>query len=308
MNTMQRSWQLLTVLLLTLAPLWNVREGQGAEPLVRAGDRVALLGGTLIESLQARGDVETNFQLLGSDLQVRFRNVGWSGDDCYGSARRVFGGPAEGYARLLQDLRAAKPTLVVVGYGFAEASNGVSAARRFETGLRQLATDLQKMDCRLVFMLPFRMPGVKTVDYEESVAIVRKGVSSVATATSSATIDPQASLAPLGRDGFDEAGLRMSSAGSRRLGDFIAASLLGADPKQFSTEQFSEPQYAELAALVAEKDAMFFHSYRPMNETYLFLFRKHEQGNNAVETEQFAARVEAADELIWQRATELRPR
>jgi hypothetical protein len=307
MNTMVRFRQLSTVCLLALVSLWNNQEGQGAEPLVRAGDRVALLGGTLIESLQARGDLETNFQLVGSDLRVRFRNVGWSGDDCYGSARRVFGGPAEGYARLLQDLQAAKPTLVLVGYGFAEASNGVSAARRFETGLQKLATDLQKMNCRIVFMLPFRIPGVKTVDYEESVAIVRKGVSSVAVATSSTTIDPQSSLAPLGQDGFDDAGLRLSTVGSRRLGDFIAASLLGTNPMQFNGLQVNETQYGELAALVAEKDAMFFHSYRPMNETYLFLFRKHEQGNNAVETEQFAERVEAADESIWQRAAQLGP-
>jgi hypothetical protein len=39
--------------------------------------------------------------------------------------------------------------------------------------------------------------------------------------------------------------------------------------------------------LIAEKNALFFNRHRPQNETYLFLFRKHEQGNNAVEIPQF---------------------
>jgi lysophospholipase L1-like esterase len=44
---------------------------------------------------------------------------------------------------------------------------------------------------------------------------------------------------------------------------------------------------AVLRKLIFEKDFLFFNRYRPQNETYLFLFRKHEQGNNAVEIPQF---------------------
>jgi lysophospholipase L1-like esterase len=39
--------------------------------------------------------------------------------------------------------------------------------------------------------------------------------------------------------------------------------------------------------LIADKNALFFNRHRPQNETYLLLFRKHEQGNNAVELPQF---------------------
>ncbi len=42
-----------------------------------------------------------------------------------------------------------------------------------------------------------------------------------------------------------------------------------------------------LRRLVGRKNELYFHRYRPQNETYLFLFRKHEQGNNAVEIPQF---------------------
>lgn len=47
------------------------------------------------------------------------------------------------------------------------------------------------------------------------------------------------------------------------------------------------PQPDQLRTLIAKKNEMFFHRHRPQNETYLFLFRKHEQGNNAIEIPQF---------------------
>lgn len=43
----------------------------------------------------------------------------------------------------------------------------------------------------------------------------------------------------------------------------------------------------KLQQRIAEKNDLFFNRHRPQNETYLFLFRKHEQGNNAVEIPQF---------------------
>ena len=36
-----------------------------------------------------------------------------------------------------------------------------------------------------------------------------------------------------------------------------------------------------------QKNRLFFHRWRPANETYLFLFRKHEQGQNAKEIPMF---------------------
>ncbi len=50
------------------------------------------------------------------------------------------------------------------------------------------------------------------------------------------------------------------------------------------------PEFAQteqLRAAINVKNQFYFHRYRPENETYLFLFRKHEQGNNAVEIPQF---------------------
>ncbi len=50
--------------------------------------------------------------------------------------------------------------------------------------------------------------------------------------------------------------------------------------------------------LTMAKNELFFHRYRPQNETYLFLFRKHEQGNNAVEVPRFDPLVRAKEQEI----------
>ncbi len=48
-----------------------------------------------------------------------------------------------------------------------------------------------------------------------------------------------------------------------------------------------DSQYSELVRTVIRKNGLYFHRWRPQNITYLFGFRKHEQGNNAAEIVQF---------------------
>ena len=58
------------------------------------------------------------------------------------------------------------------------------------------------------------------------------------------------------------------------------------------------PIINSLRQLIIEKDFLFFNRHRPQNETYLFLFRKHEQGNNAVEIPQFDPLINELDKKI----------
>jgi lysophospholipase L1-like esterase len=55
-------------------------------------------------------------------------------------------------------------------------------------------------------------------------------------------------------------------------------------------------QVERLRSTIIEKNLLYFHRWRPQNETYLFGFRKHEQGQNAREIPQFdplVAKLEA---------------
>lgn len=57
-------------------------------------------------------------------------------------------------------------------------------------------------------------------------------------------------------------------------------------------------QVEELRAAILKKNELFFHRWRPQNETYLFGFRKHEQGQNAREIPQFDPLVAEMEEVI----------
>jgi lysophospholipase L1-like esterase len=47
------------------------------------------------------------------------------------------------------------------------------------------------------------------------------------------------------------------------------------------------PQYEAVRQLLLKKNELYFHRWRPQNITYLFGFRKHEQGNNAADIAKF---------------------
>jgi hypothetical protein len=59
-------------------------------------------------------------------------------------------------------------------------------------------------------------------------------------------------------------------------------------------------QAEHLRRTIVEKNRLYFNRWRPENETYLFGFRKHEQGRNAVEIPRFDPLVVAREKAIAQ--------
>ena len=58
------------------------------------------------------------------------------------------------------------------------------------------------------------------------------------------------------------------------------------------------PSCPTLRQAIVAKNSLYFHRWRPQNWTYLFGFRKHEQGRNAVEVPQFEELVKAREAEI----------
>jgi lysophospholipase L1-like esterase len=56
---------------------------------------------------------------------------------------------------------------------------------------------------------------------------------------------------------------------------------------------------SSLREAIVEKNVMYFHRWRPQNITYLFLFRKHEQGQNAKEVDEFEPIVARLEDHIF---------
>ena len=88
-----------------------------------------------------------------------------------------------------------------------------------------------------------------------------------------------------------------TSAMPRKTADHPATGIMAVPGSFLSTE--ADPQRFEaLRRAIVAKNRLYFHRYRPENSTYLFGFRKHEQGNNAAEVAEFDALVAEAEAEI----------
>lgn len=95
-------------------------------------------------------------------------------------------------------------------------------------------------------------------------------------------------------------GVHLSPAGYAAAARIFAAACGTPLPTDFVAQSVAVRQ------LVIEKNRLFFHRWRPANDTYIFLFRKHEQGNNAAEIPQSDPLVEAAEAKVRTAAAALR--
>lgn len=233
------------------------------------------------------------------DRKLTFRNLGWSGDNVFGHSRSVFGPLKDGYKRLIGDLRIARPTVVMVCYGANEAHAGPDGLAEFRSGLNRLLDDIKSLPARAVLVSPLpyeetERNATRIARYNDHVNRYREAIHDVAEQGSLPYVD----LSGIAVDGLTTNGVHLSADGYRSVADPIARRLgvLGSPASQIDS-----PQFEAVRQLTIKKNELFFHRYRPQNETYLFLFRKHEQGNNAVEIPQFDPLVEQQDQAIRQR-------
>jgi hypothetical protein len=348
-----------------------------AEPplQLKDGDRVVLVGGTLIEREQVYGYWEAALTARHPDKNITFRNLGWSGDTVWGESRGSFGGPAEGLKKLKEGVRGLKPTVLIVAYGGNESFAGKDGLPRFEKGLNDLLDALTPPDCRVVLLGPPLMEENAPLSKEardahnRDVALYRDAVKGIADKRKAVFFDLWIAIL-LTDNGMHlgELGYKLSTdhleralgfdLGSRRTeitfgadGKVLKATgvkveklegeglrfrvkrdvlPLGEEGRALKIEGLPEGRYTlaidgraahtadaaawkggliladgldsaqdeKLRAAIIEKNRLYFHRWRPQNETYLFGFRKHEQGQNAREVPLFDPLVEQAEKEI----------
>jgi hypothetical protein len=88
---------------------------------------------------------------------------------------------------------------------------------------------------------------------------------------------------------FTDNGIHYTSDGYAAIADKIVAGLglTAVEPRPMHADRLRET--------INAKNRLYFHQWRPANETYLHLFRKHEQGNNAAELPLFEPLVKAKE-------------
>jgi lysophospholipase L1-like esterase len=122
------------------------------------GDRVALVGSTLIEREQKYGYWELALTTRHPDKNITFRNLGWSGDTVWGESRVGFDldNPQKGFDRLRDAVLAVKPTVIIIGYGMNESFAGEAGLPRFKEGLSKLLDAFAPTKARIVLLSPVR--------------------------------------------------------------------------------------------------------------------------------------------------------
>ena len=292
-------------------------------PWFRDNDRVVLLGDTFIEREGDRGFIETALVASHPDAALTIRNLGWSGDTVWAESRGVFDAPAKGYERMLALVRELGPTVVVVAYGRNESFRGPEGLPAFRTQLQKLCTDLRSLggptaaatspasagaaspaDPRLLLVTPHPFEGPEAAARNAALADYAAAIRDLARAQGAALVDLFADIRrhAAADAALTENGTHLSDSGYAAAAAVLVASCGKTPPDGFPASA------ADLRRLVVEKNRLFFHRWRPANETYIFLFRKHEQGNNAVEIPQFDPLVEAAEARVRAAAAGTRSR
>jgi lysophospholipase L1-like esterase len=384
-NAVRRAFLILAGLL--VVP--GVGRGAAEKFRLKDGDRVVLLGNTLIERAQRYGYWETDLTRRWPHKKIVFRNLGWSGDTVFGHARAGFGTVADGFRQLKEHVIANKPTVIVIGYGLNESFKGKAGLPHFREGLDVLLDTLAPTKARVVLLSPLRQEnlgrplpdpteqnqnirlyckilkevadkrGYLFVDlftllgdkgkqalpltdngihltasgYWRSTAALEKGlgleplhwqveidntkstargaqvIKNPAGAWCFRIIDHALPQPPPPSDGR----VRISAKGTNRVlrvrGLTSGRYALKIDGKSITAASAADwaagvrlthgPEFDQAERLrkaIVAKNRLYFYRWRPQNETYLFGFRKHEQGKNAKEVVQFdplIARAEA---------------
>lgn len=276
------------------------------------GDRIVWIGNTLVEREQRYGYWEGALLAANKDKKITFRNLGWSGDTVYGDARAGFDNAAKGFERLVSLTLELKPTVIFVSYGTNEAFEGKEGLGKFEKGLEKLLDALAPAKARIVLFSPLafevhdRFPNsmARNEMLEHYSGVIRKVAENrkiyfadlflVTVRKFNMADNIRHEDSQFSKLKFTENGMHLDEGGYA----FLAWDLLVSLGDKSQTVTVERPKIDALAKAIVEKNQLFFYKWRPQNETYLFGFRKHEQGKNAKEVAEFDPLVGKAEEEI----------
>lgn len=267
-------------------------------PSLQDGDMVVLLGDTFLERDYNYGHLETALTAA-TGKNLRYRNLGWSGDTPRCESRSYFGPPKEGVERLQKHLAEIKPKLVIACYGAVDAFKGETGIKDFIASYEALL-DLIKSTTGATVILASppsvskdtaRWPSLE--GHAAKQALYRDAIRSLASARGHQFADLLEATKDVAVTTVN--GVTFTESDYRALAPAFVKSLgLTMDEASASAAQ-NNPA---LTKAIVEKNRLFFHRWRPQNEIYLFGSRKHEQGNNGVEIPQFDPLIAAKEKDI----------
>jgi putative heme-binding domain-containing protein len=286
---------------------------------LKEGDRVLLLGDALLERENTYGLLEARMHEQFPNVKFTVRNLSWSGETPKGWSRASFDNPEKGWERLKEQIAEVKPTVAILGFGMAASLQEMTdrsgdqtlnpdpvrygaepmSAGRFKKELGELmdainASTPDKQPARFILLSPIKHEDLRNVrpgtpdpaphnalldQYAkalEALAMERKVVFCPSAPTASPATHNGITLTESGYSSWAlDVGKKLEWAST---------------PEKWRQQSLYWP--------ISRKNDLFFHQFRPANSTYLFGFRKHEQGKNAAEMPKFTPLIEKADAEI----------
>jgi len=295
-----------------------------SEPFeIKAGDRVVLIGDTWFEREGVAAALEARLYQRWAPRVFSVRNLSFAADRPDGVSRASFDPPGAGFKRMQEQLTLVKPNVAIIGYGMAAALEELTyktndwtlnpdvarygndfTAARFQKDLNKLIdaiTAANGAPVRLVLVAPIRaedlraqrplLPNPKVLN--DILAAYQTAIATVAKERGARFVDT-AALTPA-KETLTFNGIHPTLAGLERWADVVGGDLGWTSGGE---RTWSAPQTTALRAALVRKNDLFFHRWRPANHTYIFGFRKHEQGKNAAEMPQFDERLSKTDSAI----------
>lgn len=269
-----------------------------AGPLtLKDGDRVVLVGSTFIEREQRSGYWETALLRHFPGKTITWRNLGWSGDTVLGEARGSFGGQANGYKQLTGHILGIKPTVLILGYGNVESFEGEAGLPKFKQDYAKLLDIFAPLKAQVILLSPLpreKIPGKgDSATANKNLQMYAEAIRELAAQRQVEYVDlftPLSKAMETADTPLTVNGLHLTEDGYRRTAPLIE--------QAFGLEPIRSGDTEELRQAIIEKNTLYFYRWRPANETYLFGFRKHEQGKNAAEIPLFDPLIEKQEAKI----------
>ncbi len=266
---------------------------------LQPGDRIVLIGNTLLERLQQYGDFEALVQQAHPTHNLSFRNLAWSADEITLRPR------PDNFADLDQHLTHERADVVLAAFGFNESFAGREGLPRFREDLATFLGELKSKQYngrtapRVVLVGPAANENVDAVDaaelnnerlqtfieaMRETAAVEGVGFVDLFPATNEALRSPGTDLTTNG--------VHLNRAGYAFFSQELFRGLFAAEPPQLNEK---------LREAIVDKDRQFFRRYRPLNTFYYTGDRNRTYGylDFLPAMRNFDLMVENRDRRIW---------
>lgn len=286
---------------------------QAAEPFLRSGDVVALVGGEETVASAEAGEMELALTVALPELHVTFRSLAWEGDTVFEQHRDL------NYPPLEEQLAKMKASAVVLQFGQMESLAGAEKAPEFIAAYEKLIDRLSSEGRRLLLVLPheFARPGdphlpdlsERNRDVAAYAAAIRELGKRRSLPIAEWTSSSVSAFPMLTRDGVH---LNGQGEALRAVG---IAGALSSSQNTGVAPATKTPEMAKLLQLIQQKNRLWFNYYRPQNWAFLAGDRTNQPSSRdhidrnkrwfPEEMEQYVPLIEQKERAIWEAAAAL---